>query len=42
MDCCLLDWGKISTSIFGSLFQSVMDANARRNLGALYTSEKIF
>ncbi|MCW3108780.1 MAG: methylase, partial [Segetibacter sp.] len=31
MDCCLLDWGKISPAIFGSLFQSVMDAKARRN-----------
>jgi len=40
MDCCLLDWGKISPAIFGSLFQSVMDAKARRNLDAHYTSEK--
>jgi hypothetical protein len=40
MDCCGLDWGKISPAIFGSLFQSVMDAKARRNLGAHYTSEK--
>ena len=40
MDCCLLDRGKISPAIFGSLFQSVMDAKARRNLGAHYTSEK--
>ncbi len=40
VDCCLLDWGKISPAIFGSLFQSVMDAKARRNLGAHYTSEK--
>lgn len=40
LDCCKLDWGKISPAIFGSLFQSVMDAGARRNLGAHYTSEK--
>ncbi len=40
MDCCGLDWGKISPAIFGSVFQSVMDAKARRNLGAHYTSEK--
>ena len=40
LDCCLLDWGKISPAIFGSLFQSVMNAKARRNLGAHYTSEK--
>jgi type II restriction/modification system DNA methylase subunit YeeA len=31
---------KISPAIFGSMFQSVMDKNARRNLGAHYTSEK--
>lgn len=40
LDCCILDWGKISPAIFGSLFQSVMDGKARRNLGAHYTSEK--
>ncbi len=40
LDCCKLDWGKISPAIFGSLFQSVMDTGARRNLGAHYTSEK--
>lgn len=40
MDCCGLNWDKISPAIFGSLFQSVMDAKARRNLGAHYTSEK--
>lgn len=40
LDCCRLDWGKISPAIFGSLFQSVMDEKARRNLGAHYTSEK--
>lgn len=40
LECCALDWGKISPAIFGSLFQSVMDEKARRNLGAHYTSEK--
>jgi len=35
-----LDWSRISPAIFGSMFQSVMDAKARRNLGAHYTSEK--
>ena len=40
LDSCKLDWGKISPAIFGSLFQSVMDSTARRNLGAHYTSEK--
>jgi hypothetical protein len=37
---CELNWGKISPAIFGSMFQSVMDEKARRNLGAHYTSEK--
>lgn len=35
-----LDWSQISPAIFGALFQSIMDAKARRNLGAHYTSEK--
>ena len=39
LDACALDWGKISPAIFGGLFQSIMDAKARRNLGAHYTSE---
>lgn len=40
LDACLLDWGKISPAIFGSLFQSVMNPVERRALGAHYTSEK--
>lgn len=40
LDCCALDWGRISPAIFGALFQSVMDEKARRALGAHYTSEK--
>ena len=40
LECCLLDWGKISPAIFGSLFQSVMNPKERRKLGAHYTSEK--
>ncbi|MBI5482988.1 MAG: class I SAM-dependent DNA methyltransferase, partial [Deltaproteobacteria bacterium] len=39
LDCCALDWSRISPAIFGSLFQSIMDTTARRNLGAHYTSE---
>ena len=39
LDCCMLDWSRVSPAIFGSLFQSVMDKEARRNLGAHYTSE---
>ncbi len=38
--CCELDWGVISPAIFGSLFQGIMDADVRRNLGAHYTSEQ--
>ena len=40
LECCELDWGQISPSIFGALFQCAMDPKARRNLGAHYTSEK--
>jgi hypothetical protein len=40
LECCGLNWSRISPAIFGSLFQSVMDEKARRNLGAHYTSEK--
>ncbi|MCC1496775.1 DNA methyltransferase [Alcanivorax sp. 1008] len=40
LSCCELDWGAISPAIFGSLFQGIMDADVRRNLGAHYTSEK--
>lgn len=39
LDCCYLDWSKISPAIFGSMFQSVMNPSERRNLGAHYTSE---
>ncbi len=39
LECCKLDWGQISPAIFGSMFQSVMNPTARRNLGAHYTSE---
>lgn len=40
LNCCTLDWSKISPAIFGSMFQSVMNPVERRNLGAHYTSEK--
>lgn len=39
LECCGLDWGRISPAIFGSLFQSVMNKDQRRQLGAHYTSE---
>ncbi|NWJ46508.1 MAG: class I SAM-dependent DNA methyltransferase [Chloroflexi bacterium] len=37
---CYFDWGSISPAIFGSLFQSVMDKDKRRGMGAHYTTEK--
>jgi len=40
LDLCALDWSLISPAIFGSLFQSIMDSQSRRNLGAHYTSEE--
>ena len=40
LDCCALDWSRISPAIFGALFQSVMDPQKRRHLGAHYTTEK--
>lgn len=40
LECCYIDWSKISPAIFGSMFQSVMNPQERRNLGAHYTSEK--
>ena len=40
LDASALDWSAISPAIFGSLFQSIMDKDARRNLGAHYTSEE--
>lgn len=39
LECCELDWGQVSPAIFGSLFQAIMDKDARRSLGAHYTSE---
>ena len=40
LECCGINWGGISPAIFGSMFQSVMNPQERRNLGAHYTSEK--
>lgn len=39
LECCHFDWSRISPAIFGALFQSVMDQDKRRDLGAHYTSE---
>lgn len=38
--CSAFDWSKISPAIFGSLFQSVMNPEQRRNMGAHYTTEE--
>ena len=40
INCASMQWSDISPVIFGSMFQSVMDPEARRSLGAHYTSEK--
>lgn len=40
LECSQLDWGRISPAIFGSMFQSAMDSEKRRALGAHYTSEE--
>ena len=40
IDACQFDWSAISPAIFGSLFQSVMNKDERRALGAHYTTEK--
>lgn len=39
---CQFDWSEISPAIFGSLFQSVMDRDERREQGAHYTNERTF
>lgn len=38
--CCGFRWETISPAVFGSLFQSVMEPKARRQIGAHYTAEK--
>jgi len=40
LDACALDWSSISPAIFGSLFQSIMNVQLRRTLGAHFTSEE--
>ncbi len=40
IDACEFSWDAISPAIFGSLFQSVMNAQERRTQGAHYTTEK--
>lgn len=38
--CTHFDWSRISPAVFGSLFQSVMEPRARRQVGGHYTSER--
>lgn len=38
--CSRFRWTKISPAVFGSLFQSIMEAPERRQIGAHYTSER--
>lgn len=40
LECCKMDWSKISPAIFGAMFQEVTDQKKRRELGAHYTSEE--
>jgi hypothetical protein len=40
IEACEFSWDAISPAIFGSLFQSVMNARERRASGAHYTTEK--
>lgn len=39
LKACAFDWSSISPAIFGSLFQAVKSAEARRELGEHYTTE---
>lgn len=39
LTACAFDWSDISPAIFGSLFQAVKSAEARRELGEHYTTE---
>ncbi len=38
--CTRFDWSQISPAIFGSLFQGIMEARERRQVGGHYTSER--
>ena len=40
LKACDFEWNTISPSIFGSLFQYVMDEETRRNYGSHFTSEE--
>ena len=40
IQACKTDWSQVSPAIFGAMFQGVMDADERHDLGAHYTSEE--
>ena len=40
LQACSFEWARISPAVFGSLFQGVIDSQARRQIGAHYTSER--
>ena len=40
IECCSLDWSKISPAIFGAMFQSVMNAEERHDIGAHTRAKK--
>lgn len=40
LECTRFCWARISPAVFGSLFQGVMDAKERRQIGGHYTSER--
>jgi hypothetical protein len=39
LECCHFDWSGISPAVFGSIFQSVMDGDERRQIGGHYTTD---
>lgn len=39
LECCKVDWSRVSPAIFGSLFQSIKDRAERRGGGEHYTTE---
>jgi hypothetical protein len=40
LECCNVDWSRVSPAIFGSLFQSIKDKTERRLGGEHYTTEE--
>lgn len=40
LEACRPDWSAVSPAIFGAMFQGVLDADQRHDIGAHYTSEE--